>query len=270
MTKRQKLREIQKIIDKYIKVLQQLPSGGTIDPAMARRLGIPKDLKPLVEDAYKSGRLKGRTKARISKEILEQFFEELTPKGKDFTSIHAMEVEQDRALVLEKAKSRITRASIENLKRDFKVLETVFGEQTLPKRKMSSILREITKDVRQDLDMVVRAETVNTQQHAIAHEILEGTSPYSNLGSDSSVFKRPNPDACDHCKKHYLEKDGRTPKVFKLSELIENGTNYGKKVGAWQPVLGIMHPHCECQVSVLPEGTEFDEHGQIKIVKDRR
>jgi len=150
VTKRQKLREIQKIIDKYIKVLQQLPSGGTIDPAMARRLEIPKDLKPLVEDAYKSGSLKGRTKARISKEILEQFFEELTPKGKDFTSIHAMEVEQDMALVLEKAKSRITRASIENLKRDFKVLETVFGEQTLPKRKMSSILREITKDVRQD------------------------------------------------------------------------------------------------------------------------
>lgn len=82
------------------------------------------------------------------------------------------------------------------------------------------------------------------------------------------VFKRPAPDACPHCKKHYLRDDGVTPKLFWLSELEGNGTNVGRKVADWKPVVGSMHPWCQCTGPyVMPDGFDFDEHGEIKIKK---
>lgn len=61
---------------------------------------------------------------------------------------------------------------------------------------------------------------------------------------------------CRHCHDKYLNSNG-TPRVFKMSELISNGSNYGKKAAAWKASIGGMHPNCRCVVSEIPENWGF-------------
>jgi hypothetical protein len=65
---------------------------------------------------------------------------------------------------------------------------------------------------------------------------------------------------CRHCIKAYLTNGiGSQPKIFKLSTLEANGTNVGKKVNDWLPVVGGMHPYCRCNLHKLLSGQEWDE-----------
>lgn len=92
-----------------------------------------------------------------------------------------------------------------------------------------------------------------------------------STGEKMKVFKRPAPDACKHCKLLYLEKDGVTPILFTLDELEANGTNVGLKVADWKPVVGSIHPWCQCTGPYeMPEGFEFGEHGEIRAIKSGR
>jgi len=102
-----------------------------------------------------------------------------------------------------------------------------------------------------DWQRVAHTEINTAVQQGIYHEIQEK----SEDGGDQLVFKRPNPDACKHCKRVYLEADGITPRVFKLSDLAE--TNVGLKANDWQPTIGSVHPWCNCQLQVVPDGFSF-------------
>ena len=81
-------------------------------------------------------------------------------------------------------------------------------------------------------------------------------------GGDTWVSKIPAPDACPHCKRLFLGKDGH-PKIFRLSDLEANGTNVGKKVDGWLPVVGTVHPHCRCMLVRVPDGFGYDETGDL-------
>jgi hypothetical protein len=72
---------------------------------------------------------------------------------------------------------------------------------------------------------------------------------------DIEVFYHVLPTACSSCKKLYLNPDG-TPKIFKLSEILQNvedtgGLNVGRKASAigqpdgWLPN-AVVHPNCHC------------------------
>lgn len=102
-----------------------------------------------------------------------------------------------------------------------------------------------------DWQRVAHTEMNNAIQNGIYHEIREKSPD----GSDQLVFRRPNPDACEHCRRLYLEEDGITPKLFKLSDLASS--NIGKKARDWEPVMGSTHPWCACQTMVLPDGHDF-------------
>lgn len=72
-----------------------------------------------------------------------------------------------------------------------------------------------------------------------------------NKGRDALVFKDVYPGACNICRKLYTTAGlGTHPKEFKLSELINNGTNIGRKTNEWKAVIGFTHPFC------FPEKTE--------------
>lgn len=95
--------------------------------------------------------------------------------------------------------------------------------------------------------------------------------------SDPIVYKVPIQDEklCPNCRKAYLNSDGN-PRLFRLSELVANGTNIGKKPNAWLPTLGMMHPHCRCLLQYFEElpntsksDYEFDESKQRYILKEK-
>lgn len=96
--------------------------------------------------------------------------------------------------------------------------------------------------------------------------------------SDPIVYKVPILDEklCSSCRNAYLDGSGN-PKLFRLSELVSNGTNIGKKQRDWLPTLGMMHPRCRCLLQYMESigGTtikdyEFNEEKQRYILKENK
>lgn len=85
------------------------------------------------------------------------------------------------------------------------------------------------------------------------------------LKKNSTLYIRRNGQSiwsgnCRHCIRLYLTKGiGSKPIVFKLSKLIENGTNVGKKVKEWKATLGSVHPFCRCELRQIPDGYVWDD-----------
>jgi hypothetical protein len=132
------------------------------------------------------------------------------------------------------------------------------------RRALAEIAKDMAEVTRQQIGSAVRTvetETNNAYQEGRAIEILRKAG-----GGDPQCFKRPRHDACDECKKAYLEEDGVTPKVFLMSELVDNGSNIGKSRADRQPVLDSFHPHCACELQYLPPGFGFDENGTMVYV----
>lgn len=260
----QKLQKIQAIYEKYYKEFQKIPFGGKLTKDLADRLGIEGTLIPLLNRTILYGRLKADTKARLSIDEIHRLIKDKRLDGIDKLSLEA--AKKGFNGLTDKGMVRLDRLVVNQLKKELNLLDALSINEGMTSTQMERALREATKDTEQDFDMVIRSELMNRSQEAFAQEILEGKSIYSSKGEDTRVFKNPNPDACKHCKRLYLERDG-TPKVFKLADLMANGSNVGKKVADWKPVVGITHPHCQCVLQVLPENCTLDNQGRIKVVK---
>ncbi|MEX0811100.1 MAG: hypothetical protein WD048_02710 [Chitinophagales bacterium] len=92
-------------------------------------------------------------------------------------------------------------------------------------------------------------KTWNIDWHWIAHHI---TWDYYNIkqaqtirkmfGSNSQVYKSIDNSHSPDCLELYLTDSSNRksePKIFTLSELIENGSNLGKEKKDWKPVIGV-------------------------------
>lgn len=116
----------------------------------------------------------------------------------------------------------------------------------------------------------------HTELHNAAEEAKAIALARRDPGRDPRVFKRPRPDACAFCRMLFLKPDGVTPRVFRLSALLANGTNVGRRAGQptrsgksrteWKAVLGAVHPFCGCELFVLPAGAGFDSSGRVARV----
>lgn len=136
------------------------------------------------------------------------------------------------------------------------VAESIVNRDSLSELKTR--LYDLIDDSTRDWQRIAHTEMNNAVQSGIFDEIAEK----SDDGHDQLVYKRPNPDACDHCKRLYLRPDGR-PRVFRLRDLA--ATNVGKKVKDWEPTIGSVHPWCACQLVVIPEGHSFKGHFIVNL-----
>lgn len=75
---------------------------------------------------------------------------------------------------------------------------------------------------------------------------------FAKIKGDPEVYKTVINDAdlCSWCAKFYRNRDG-SPKLFRLSELTANGSNYGKPKSEWRPTVAATHPRCRCQLHYL-------------------
>ena len=123
-------------------------------------------------------------------------------------------------------------------------------------KQLKSRLGWATNDWARDWDRIAVTEKHNAMQRGHADRILR------LHGGEARVFKRIQPNACKHCVRLHIGPDGQ-PRIFKLSTLEDNGTNFGKKADDWQAVVGSTHPHCQCQLVHVPDGWGFNEEGQL-------
>jgi very-short-patch-repair endonuclease len=134
---------------------------------------------------------------------------------------------------------------IENLTRvEYeKIIKEEIEEGILQRKMVSGVVSDIghrTGDWSKDLGRIVETEGNNIFQRGRATEIQKMSGK-----RDPLVYKDVFPGACRHCIRLYLTKGiGSKPILFRLSQLIANGSNIGRKVENWKPSLESTHPFC--------------------------
>lgn len=118
--------------------------------------------------------------------------------------------------------------------------------QGLEKRQtVSQIAHEIarkTGDWGRNFDRIIETSSHNAYEWGKVAELQR-----RNPEKDPVVYKLPMDTACKHCIRLYLTNGhGSQPILFKLSELIANGSNIGRKVDEWKATVDAIHPHCRC------------------------
>jgi hypothetical protein len=114
--------------------------------------------------------------------------------------------------------------------------------------------------------MIVATELNRAQNWGAADAILhnnKGKTPH-----DIFVYKTGThdyADSCDVCQRFWFTPAG-APKIYKLSELLANGSNIGKKKAEWKPTVDNTHPHCVHVLHELKPGYGFDASGGLTYV----
>ena len=121
-------------------------------------------------------------------------------------------------------------------------------------KKIVSNLGHRTGEWSRDWERIVRTEMQDIFNQGRAFEFIE------KYGVDSEVYKDVYPGACRHCIRLYLtEGIGSKPRVLKLSTLIQNGTNIGRRVDDWLAVVGPTHPYCRCHLRHKDRNKVWDD-----------
>lgn len=148
--------------------------------------------------------------------------------------------------------------ALQNLNRD-EALDDLIKESTLGKLK--SKLKDTSGDGNRDWMRVALTEMSNAIGIASVDRIVS-----DNQDSDLNeiyVFRITVKDSktCKWCRRFYDDADG-SPKLYRLSTLLANGSNYGKKTDSWNPVIGATHPNERCsQMIELKPGFALTSNG---------
>lgn len=127
------------------------------------------------------------------------------------------------------------------------------------RKKLLDALDEVMTKVAQDVNRAVVTET----QHAVTMGTKEGLDQVNaDFGvTDPVVCFIPVRDhlLCKECRRLHLMPNGRTPRVWKSSE-VKAGYH---KVGDPEPSWSLLHPHCRCALATILPGFGFDASGSI-------
>ena len=108
---------------------------------------------------------------------------------------------------------------------------------------------------------VARTELQGAYNEGRVYSALEGH------GAGARVARFPETGACKHCRRLFLDKDGK-PRVFTVDELANNGTNAGRKTAAWRATIWPVHPNCRCDLITVPSGLIVGKDGKLRREDD--
>lgn len=153
--------------------------------------------------------------------------------------------------------------ALQNLDRE-EMLDELMKESTLGKLKQK--LRDTSGDGNRDWTTIAVTEMSNAIGIASIDRIVTDNRE-SDL-NDVYVYRLIVRDAitCKWCRKFYNDTDD-SPKLYRLSTLLSNGSNYGKKRDAWEPVIGATHPNERCsQMIELKPGFKLLSDGSVTFI----
>lgn len=148
-----------------------------------------------------------------------------------------------------------------------KVIQKQLEEAVLTRmtsKELASELRRVTGDVARNFERMADFLMHSALDTGIAVQIQK------QYGSEAVVYKDVYNGACKQCVKAYLTSGiGSRPKLFKLREIIANGTNIGKPQDKWLPVIGPHHPWCRCTLQYKSTTQEWDDADRrFKLIRD--
>lgn len=153
--------------------------------------------------------------------------------------------------------------ALQNLDREA-ALDELVKESSLGRVKQK--LRDSAKDANRDWQRVALTEMSNAIGVGSVDRIVT-----DNRGADLNdvfVYRIIVGDAltCKFCRKFYGDV-GQAPKLYRLSTLLGNGSNYGQKQDAWKPVAGATHPNTRTsQVIELKPGFMVKPGGSVTYI----
>lgn len=266
------IRQIKKVIEEHMNVIMELTIGDTkVSPETLKKIGVPKSISNLITDSYKYGKLTtvmNKNLSKMSPQEVNDMLKKLKVSSRQQRSMEYLKAKTQLSIdnLTQRMTSAIITSALQNQLDMYQAIGQVVPEavkKNTDRYKVVQQLRDLTQDWERDWHRVAHSEMWDAKVQGEANAIMDNESPISKKGKDTMVFKRPAPNACNKCKQLYLEADGITPKLFKITELQANGSNYGKKQADWKPTLGILHPNCMCPLSVMPDGYKFDSSGQL-------
>lgn len=266
------IRQIKKVIEEHMNVIMELTIGDTkVSPETLKKIGVPKSVSNLIADSYKYGKLTtvmNKNLSKMSPQEVNDMLKKLTVSSRQQRSMEYLKAKTQLSIdnLTQRMTSSVITSALQNQLDMYQAIGQVVPEavkKNTDRYKVVQQLRDLTQDWERDWHRVAHSEMWDAKVQGEANAIMDNESPVSKKGKDTMVFKRPAPNACNKCKQLYLESDGITPKLFRITELQANGSNYGKKQADWKPTLGILHPNCMCPLSVMPDGYKFDSSGQL-------
>lgn len=266
------IRQIKKVIEEHMNVIMELTIGDTkVSPETLKKIGVPKSVSNLITDSYKYGKLTtvmNKNLSKMSPQEVNDMLKKLKVSSRQQRSMEYLKAKTQLSIdnLTQRMTSAVITSALQNQLDMYHAIGQVVPEavkKNTDRYKVVQQLRDLTQDWERDWHRVAHSEMWDAKVQGEANAIMDNESPISKKGKDTMVFKRPAPNACNKCKQLYLEADGITPKLFKITELQANGSNYGKKQADWKPTLGILHPNCMCPLSVMPDGYKFDSSGQL-------
>lgn len=247
-----KVKQIQEVVDKYIKVMSYMVTGDNKPSKEVLESINLKEKEPIINLFYKYGKAEMLDNISVKSKSTEELYKLMQHTGLSETDKKALLYIKINSLnAIASLQENITNQVVNEITKDD--IKEVFIKN-IDATNSSSIakkLEDLTSDYTKNWKSIAHTELWNAKIYGQAVSILEN----SKDGIETKVYKKVEENACKHCKKHYLNKDG-SPKIFTLKELIENGSNYGKKVADWKAVLGTMHPNCMCRL-VVASSTEI-------------
>lgn len=269
---RSQIRQIQRIINDHMEVLMQITTGdGKPSPRLVKKLGLPEAIVDLITTSYRYGKLgvlQGKDLSTMSESDVKKLMRniKLTKSQQNSVDYSKIKAQQSIDSLSQRITSSVVTMAIQSDLSMWEAVKEVIPaamENDTPRYKVIQELREKTGDWERDWHRVAHSEMWDAKLQGEAEAIMNDESPLSKDKGETLVYKRPAHNCCNKCRQLYLEKDGVTPKVFRLADLMANGTNYGKKQADWLPTLGILHPNCMCTLNVMPKDTTFDAQGNL-------
>lgn len=127
---------------------------------------------------------------------------------------------------------------------------------------LSSALGHATGDWTRDFDRIADYIMHDAYHQGIASQLL------AQYGDGVEIFYTVYNKACKHCVEIYLT-DGieSEPRVFKLKDVIANGSNIGRKSSELKATVSPIHPFCRCTMHHKPENTVWSEDKHMFVLK---
>ena len=269
---RSQIKQIQQIIKEHMNTIGTIVVGdGQPSPRLVKKLGLPKQVGDLITSAYKYGKLsvlQGKDLSTMSEEDVKKLMIGLKMTKAQQYSIEHSKIKAQQAIdsINQRLTTNIITMAVQsdlNMWEAVKRVVPAAMENDSPRYKVIQQLREMTGDMERDWHRVATTEMYDAKLQGEVDAILNNESPFTNEGAETLVYKKPATNCCNKCRQLYLESDGVTPRVFRLADLVANGTNYGKKQADWKATAGVLHPNCMCTINVKPKDTEFDSQGNL-------
>ena len=152
----------------------------------------------------------------------------------------------------------VTEVDAESRAETRKIVQEAVGEalEHRDPQRLASDLAEKTGNWTHNWDRIAKTELQAAYNDGRVLNALE------RYGDRTQVARFPESGACEKCIEHFTT--GGRPIVWPIAELLDNGSNVGRKRSSWLATLYPMHTNCRCDTIIVPPGYQVRADGGLE------